>query len=188
MDIANCFSANEADLYKTLEVLKKNLYDNKRLGFVYVNEDEYYSKLIEHFYDSTIPIGETINLETMEFIDYTEVFNLMSMDLCKLILEMFYTEELFMNRNYLDLTRDNIEEYCDVKGMYNTIIDCGLLEGNDTAYMLNERIGTENIINVILTTIRLVVNSTDNRNLIFMGWVNPTLVSFIKFNMDIKEQ
>lgn len=184
-DIANTFSREELDMYNFVEVVKNKLYDNREIKLTYIDEDVYMQKILEYFYDGIRPSGETLKVSNLLTIDLTPLFSnfIFSIDLSKILLELYYTEKMFMTSNDNIYTLDNIINYFDASEMYDELIDNGLISGTDIALFTSKNKGVEMINRFIIASTTLMKdNDVVDVELLFLGWLYPNRIIFLKYN------
>lgn len=183
-DIANQFTTEELDMYNFVEVVKNKLYDNKDIKLTYIDEDVYMQRILEYFYDGIRPSGESLKIDSLLTVDLTPIFSnfIFSIDLAKIILELFYTEKMFMVSNDITYTMDNINKYFDASELYDEMIDNGLISGEDIALFTSKDKGIEMINKFIIATTTLMKdNDVLDVELLFLGWLYPNRIIFLKY-------
>ena len=183
-DIANSFTPEEMDTYKFVEHVKEKLYDNREIKLTYIDEDVYMQKILEYFYDGIRPSGEYLKVDNLITIDLTPIFSnfIFSIDLAKVILELYYTEKMFMVSNDIVYTMDTINKYFDVSDIYEELIDNGVVTGSDIALFTSKDKGIEMISRFIIATTTLMKdNDVVNSELLFLGWLYPNRIIFLKY-------
>lgn len=183
-DISINFSDEEKDLYKFVETVKEKLYDNREIKLTYIDEDVYMQKILEYFYDGIRPSGESLRVDNLLTVDLTPIFSnfIFSMDLAKVILELYYTEKMFMVSNDVVYTMDTINQYFDVSEIYDELIDRGIVTGTDIALFTSKDKGTDMISRFIIATTTLMKdNDIVDVELLFLGWLYPNRIIFLKY-------
>lgn len=183
-DISINFSDEEKDLYKFVETVKEKLYDNREIKLTYIDEDVYMQKILEYFYDGIRPSGESLRVDNLLTVDLTPIFSnfIFSMDLAKVILELYYTEKMFMVSNDVVYTIDTINQYFDVSEIYDELIDRGIVTGTDIALFTSKDKGTDMISRFIIATTTLMKdNDIVDVELLFLGWLYPNRIIFLKY-------
>ena len=174
-DISNSFTDEEMNTYKFVEHVKEKLYDNREIKLTYIDEDVYMQKILEYFYDGIRPSGECLKVDNLLTVDLTPIFSnfIFSVDLAKVILELYYTEKMFMVSNDILYTMDNINQYFDVSEIYDELIDNGVISGSDIALFTSRFI--------IATTTLMKDNDVVDAELLFLGWLYPNRIIFLKY-------
>lgn len=183
-DISINFSDEEKDLYKFVETVKEKLYDNREIKLTYIDEDVYMQKILEYFYDGIRPSGESLRVDNLLTVDLTPIFSnfIFSMDLAKVILELYYTEKMFMVSNDVVYTMDTINQYFDASEIYDELIDRGIVTGTDIALFTSKDKGTDMISRFIIATTTLMKdNDIVDVELLFLGWLYPNRIIFLKY-------
>jgi hypothetical protein len=183
-DISSSFTESEMILYKFLETVKEKLYDNREIKLTYIDEDVYMQKILEYFYDGVQPNAESITVDNLVTIDLTPVFSnfIFSIDLAKVILELLYSEKMFMVNNPVEYTMDNLSTYIDVTEIYDELIDNGVVSGTDIALFTSKNKGIEMISRFIVATTTLMKdNGVFDTELLFLGWLYPSRIIFLKY-------
>lgn len=183
-DISINFSDEEKDLYKFVETVKEKLYDNREIKLTYIDEDVYMQKILEYFYDGIRPSGESLRVDNLLTVDLTPIFSnfIFSMDLAKVILELYYTEKMFMVSNDIVYTMDTINQYFDASEIYDELIDRGIVTGTDIALFTSKDKGTDMISRFIIATTTLMKdNDIVDVELLFLGWLYPNRIIFLKY-------
>lgn len=184
-DIANTFTPEEIKMYEFVEIVKQKLYDNREIKLTYIDEDVYMQKILEYFYDGIRPSGESLKVDNLLTIDLTPIFSnfIFSTDLAKVILELYYTEKMFMVSNDVVYTMDTINQYLDISEIYDELIDNGVISGSDIALFTSKDKGIEMISRFIIATTTLMKdNDVINSELLFLGWLYPNRIIFLKYN------
>ena len=183
-DISNSFTDEEMNTYKFVEHVKEKLYDNREIKLTYIDEDVYMQKILEYFYDGIRPSGECLKVDNLLTVDLTPIFSnfIFSIDLAKVILELYYTEKMFMVSNDILYTMDNINQYFDVSEIYDELIDNGVISGSDIALFTSKDKGIEMVSRFIIATTTLMKdNDVVDAELLFLGWLYPNRIIFLKY-------
>ena len=183
-DIDMTFTDNEKNMYNFIEKIYNVLYKNKNYALVHTDEDVYMQKIMEYYYDSIIPIDEIIDSESIITFDLSPVFTRgLSSDLCKIILEMVFIDKIFLNiNNYTaEFVNTNSNELFEIDDIVLTLIDEGLVSGVDIGFFSDREKIKEMIKAVIADTLSIVRDTTESKELIFIGWLHPNRLALIKY-------
>lgn len=183
-DIANNFTDEEVNMYKFVETVKDKLYDNKGIKLTYIDEDVYMQRILEYFYDGVRPSGNLLIVKNLLTVDLTTIFSnfIFSADLAKIILELYYTEKMFMVGTDIVYTMDNIKQYFDAGEIYEELVENGLVSGTDIALFTSKEKGIDMINRFIIATTTLMKdNDIVDIEILFLGWLYPNRVTFLKY-------
>ena len=183
-DIYSSFTQDEVNTYRFIETVKEKLYDNREIKLTYIDEDVYMQKILEYFYDGVRPSGEYLKVDNLLTVDLTPIFSnfIFSIELAKVLLELYYTEKMFMVSTDIVYTMDTINQYFDISEMYDELIDNGLVSGSDIALFTSKDKGVEMISRFIIATTTLMKdNDVVDAELLFLGWLYPNRIIFLKY-------